>query len=431
MVKRIQLKEKNFVMHHFQYKDNELYAEDVAVKEIVAKVGSPVYIYSQATLERHFKVMDEALAAVPHTICYSVKANSNLAILKNFVNLGGGLDIVSGGELFRALKAGVDPRKVVYSGVGKKDDEIEYALTNDILMFNVESEQELDRINEIAGHLGRKAGIAIRVNPDVDPETHPYISTGLRKAKFGINIERSLAQYQRANEMKNLEILGIDCHIGSQLTKVAPFVDAIKKLKRLIVGLNEMGINISYFDMGGGLGIRYSEEEPPLPAAYGQAIALETKGLGLHLLVEPGRNLVGNAGILVGKCLYTKKGEENNFVIIDVAMNDLARPSLYGSYHGVQAVSMDQGGTIVADIVGPICESGDFLAKDREIPNFKQGDLVAFMSAGAYGFSMSSNYNSRPRVAEVMVKGDRLEVIRERETWDDLIRGERFPSFLD
>ena len=417
-------------MHHFQYKGDELFAEDVAVKNIVAKVGSPVYIYSQATLERHFKVMDEAFAAVPHTICYSVKANSNLAVLKSFINLGGGVDIVSGGELFRALKAGVDPRKVVYSGVGKKDDEIEYALTTDILMFNVESEQELDRINEIAGRLGKRAGIAIRVNPDVDPETHPYISTGLKKAKFGINIERSLAQYQRAKAMKNLEILGIDCHIGSQLTKVAPFVDAITKLKRLIAGLNEMGINIAYFDLGGGLGIRYGEEEPPLPEEYGRAVVEETKGLGLHLLFEPGRNLVGNAGILVGKCLFTKKGEEKSFVITDAAMNDLARPSLYGSYHGVQAVRKDQDGTVVADIVGPICESGDFLAKDREIPNFRQGDLVAFMSAGAYGFSMSSNYNSRPRVAEVMVKGDKFEVIRERETWDDLIRGEKIPSFL-
>jgi diaminopimelate decarboxylase len=417
-------------MHHFQYKGEELFAEDIAVKNIVAKVGSPVYIYSQATLERHFKAMDVAFAAIPHTLCYSVKANSNLAVLKTFINLGGGVDIVSGGELFRALKAGVNPRKVVYSGVGKKDDEIEYALTTDILMFNVESEQELDRINEIAGRLGKRAGIAIRVNPDVDPETHPYISTGLKQAKFGVNIERSLAQYQRAKEMKNLEILGIDCHIGSQLTKVAPFVDAIGKLKRLISSLNEIGIKLTYFDLGGGLGIRYGEEEPPLPAEYGQAVTEETKALGLHLLFEPGRNLVGNAGILVGKCLYTKIGEEKSFVIIDAAMNDLARPSLYGSYHGVQAVRKDQEGTIVADIVGPICESGDFLAKDREIPNFRQGDLVAFMSAGAYGFSMSSNYNSRPRVAEVMVRGDGFEVIRERETLDDLIRGEKIPSFL-
>lgn len=417
-------------MHHFHYKGNELHAEDVAIKEIVAKVGSPVYIYSRATLERHFTAMDEAFAELPHTICFSVKANSNLSVLKTFIKLGGGVDIVSGGELFRALKAGVEPQKVVYSGVGKRDEEIEYALNTGILMFNVESEQELDRINMIAGRLGKRAGIAIRVNPDVDPQTHPYITTGLKQAKFGINIERSLAQYSRAKEMENLRILGVDCHIGSQLTKISPFVDAIVKLKRLITRLREMGIDLRYFDLGGGLGIRYGEEEPPLPMEYGKAVVEETKDLGLHLLFEPGRNLVGNAGILAGRCLYTKKGEEKNFVIVDAAMNDLARPSLYGSYHGVQAVTREQDGNIVADIVGPICESGDFLAKDREVPNFRQGDLIAFMSAGAYGFTMSSNYNTRPRVAEVMVDGDRFEVVRDRETWEDLIRGERIPSFL-
>jgi len=417
-------------MHHFQYKGIELYAEEVAVREIAEKVGTPVYIYSHATLERHYRAMDEAFAAVPHTICYSMKANSNLAVLKTFFNLGGGVDIVSGGELYRALAAGVEPQKVVYSGVGKKDDEIEYALNTGILMFNVESEEELDRIDQVAGRLGKKAGIAIRVNPDVDPETHPYITTGLKKAKFGINIERSLEQYKRAARMSNLDVIGIDCHIGSQLTKVTPFVDTIKKLKRLIEGLKESGITLRYFDLGGGLGITYSDEAPPLPTEYGSAITAETKDLGLHLLFEPGRNLVGNAGIMVGKCLYTKRGEEKNFVIVDAAMNDLARPSLYGSYHGVQAVRKDQDGVIVADIVGPICESGDFLAKDREMPAFRQGDLLAFMSAGAYGFAMSSNYNSRPRAAEVMVKGDAYQVVREREKVEDLVRGEKLPSFL-
>jgi len=417
-------------MHHFQYKGDELYAEEVAIKDIVAAVGSPVYIYSQATLERHFKAMDNAFASAPHTICYSVKANSNLAVLKTFINLGGGVDIVSGGELFRALTAGVDPKKVVYSGVGKRDDEIVYALESGILMFNVESEMELDRINQVAGRVGKKAGIAIRVNPDVDPETHPYITTGLKKAKFGINIERALAQYARAKDMANLEILGIDCHIGSQLTKVSPFVDAIKKLKRLLVGVKDMGIEMKYLDLGGGLGIQYNDELPPLPADYGSSIMAETKDLGLHLLFEPGRNLVGNAGILVGTCLYTKKGEEKNFVIVDAGMNDLARPALYGSFHGVMPVRKDQDGSIEGDIVGPICESGDFLVKDREFPNFRQGDQIAFMSAGAYGFTMSSNYNSRPRVSEVMVKGDKFEVIRSRETVEDLIRGERIPSFL-
>ena len=417
-------------MHHFQYKGDELFAEGVAVKDIVAAVGSPVYIYSQATLERHFKAMDDAFASTAHTICYSVKANSNLAVLKTFINLGGGVDIVSGGELYRALAAGVDPKKVVYSGVGKRDDEIAYALETGILLFNVESEQELDRINQVAGRIGKKAGIAIRVNPDVDPETHPYITTGLKTAKFGINIERALEQYGRAKEMANLDILGIDCHIGSQLTKVSPFVDAIKKLKRLLNGVRDMGIDMKYLDLGGGLGIQYNDEEPPLPADYGTSILDETRDLGLHLLFEPGRNLVGNAGILVGKCLFTKKGEEKNFVIVDAGMNDLARPALYGSFHGVQAVKKDQDGVIEGDIVGPICESGDFLVKDREFPNFRQGDLIAFMSAGAYGFTMSSNYNSRPRVAEVMVKGDSFEIIRDREKLEDLIKGERIPSFL-
>lgn len=417
-------------MHHFQYRGQELYAEDVAIKDIVAKVGSPVYIYSQATLERHFKAMDEAFASVPHTICYSVKANSNLAVVKNFINLGGGVDIVSGGELYRALKAGVDPQKVVYSGVGKKDDEIEYALNTGILMFNVESEQELTRISEIASRMGKKAGIAIRVNPDVDPQTHPYITTGLKNAKFGITIERAIEEYRRAKDLPGIEILGIDCHIGSQLTKVTPFVDAIKKLKNVINTLKGMGISLKYFDLGGGLGIQYNDEAPPLPADYGTEILAETKDLGLHLLFEPGRNLVGNAGILVATCLYTKQRDEKNFIMIDAGMNDLARPALYGSYHGVKPVVNDQDGVIVADIVGPICESGDFLVKDREVPMFKQGDMMAFMSAGAYGFAMSSSYNSRPRVAEVMVKGDKFEVVRERETVEDLIKGEKVPAFL-
>ena len=417
-------------MHHFQYKGNELYAEDVAIRDIVAKVGSPVYIYSQATLERHFRAFDEAFAGTAHTICYSVKANSNLAVLKNFIKLGGGVDIVSGGELYRALQAGVDPQKVVYSGVGKRDDEIEYALTTGILMFNVESEQELTRISEIASRMGKKAGIAIRVNPDVDPQTHPYITTGLKNAKFGITIERAIEEYRRAKGLPGIEILGIDCHIGSQLTKVAPFVDSIKKLKKVIATLREMGINPRYFDLGGGLGIIYNQEEPPLPADYGKEIVAETKELGMHLVFEPGRNLVGNAGILVARCLYTKQRDEKSFIMIDAGMNDLARPALYGSFHGVQPVVKDQDGLIVADIVGPICESGDFLVKDREVPMFKQGDLMAFMSAGAYGFAMSSSYNSRPRVAEVMVKGGAFEVVRERETVEELIKGERIPSFL-
>lgn len=417
-------------MHYFQYKGHELFAEEVSLRDIVAQVGSPVYVYSQATLERHFKAFDAAFAGAPHTICYSVKANSNLAILKTFIRMGGGVDIVSGGELYRALQAGVDPRKVVYSGVGKRDDEIEYALNTGILMFNVESEQEIDRLNEIAGRLGKKAGIALRVNPDVDPQTHPYITTGLKKAKFGITIERAIEEYKRARAMKHLDILGIDCHIGSQLTKVEPFVDSIKKLKRLIGELKALDINLKYLDIGGGLGIQYDAEEPPLPADYGSAITAETKDLGLHLIFEPGRNLVGNAGILVAKCLYTKERDEKNFIIIDAGMNDLARPALYGSFHGVQPVVKDQDGLVVADIVGPICETGDFLVKERNVPMFKQGDLMAFMSAGAYGFTMSSNYNTRPRVAEVLVNGDKFAVVREREKVEDLLYGESIPAWL-
>ncbi len=417
-------------MHYFQYKGNELHAEEVPVAEIVAAVGSPVYIYSQATFERHFKAFDEAFAQAPHTICYSVKANSNLAVLKMLGKLGGGVDIVSGGELFRALKAGIDPKKIVYSGVGKRDDEIEYALNSDILMFNVESEQEIDRINEVAGRIGKKAGIAIRVNPNVDPQTHPYITTGLKKAKFGITMENAIAEYQRASQMPNLEILGIDCHIGSQLTKVEPFVDSIKKLKELIAELRAAGIALRYLDLGGGLGIQYDAEAPPLPADYGSAIRAETKDLGLHLIFEPGRNIAGNAGILAAKCLFTKERDDKHFIIIDAGMNDLARPALYGSFHGVQPVVKDQDGLVGADIVGPICETGDFLVKERQVPMFKQGDLMAFMSAGAYGFTMSSNYNSRPRVAEVMVSGDKFAVIRERETLDDLVRGETIPDWI-
>jgi len=417
-------------MNHFQYKGTELYAEEVSLKDIAARVGTPFYVYSHATLTRHFKAFDEAFAGVPHTICYSVKANSTQSVLRTFINLGGGVDIVSGGELYRSVKAGVNPQKVVYSGVGKKDDEIEYALNTGILMFNVESEQELTRISEIASRMGKRAGIAIRVNPDVDPGTHPYITTGLKNAKFGITIERALAEYARATTLPGIDVIGIDMHIGSQLTTVTPFVDAIEKLKVMIAKLRSQGIDLTYFDCGGGLGIQYNAEEPPLPADYGREIVAATQELGMHLVFEPGRNLVGNAGILVSKTLYTKSRDDKHFIMIDAGMNDLARPALYDSFHGVQAVNKDQDGMIVADIVGPICESGDFLVKGREVPMFKQGDLVAFMSAGAYGFAMSSSYNSRPRVAEVMVKGDKFEIIRERETIEDLIRGEKIAYFL-
>jgi diaminopimelate decarboxylase len=369
-----------------------------------------------------------AFASVPHLVCYSIKANSNLAVLKTFVNLGAGFDMVSGGELFRAQQVGCDPRKIVYSGVGKTEPEIEAALNANILMFNVESPQELETIDRVAGRLGKKAGIAIRVNPDVDPQTHPYISTGMKKAKFGINISQALEDYRRAAAMPNLEVIGVDCHIGSQLTKLSPFVDAIKKVRELVEALQQEGFAIKYLDLGGGLGITYDDEEPPTPADYAEVVIEATKGLNVTLIFEPGRMMVGNAGILAAKVLYIKEGEAKNFVIVDAAMNDLARPALYGSYQGIEPVDRSTKERMVADVVGPICESGDFLAQDREIPVFKQGDLLAVTSAGAYGFTMASNYNSRPRTPEVMVKGDQVLVIRQRETYDDLIKGENIPE---
>ena len=413
-------------MHFFDYRGRSFYAEGVPVEKIIKEVGTPVYIYSQKTLRRHYNVYDEAFAGVPHLICYSIKANSNISILKTFAEEGSGFDIVSGGELFRALKAGADPGKIVFSGVGKRDDEIEYALKSRILMFNVESPQELRAIDRIAGRQRKKAGVAIRVNPDVDPKTHPYISTGLKKNKFGIESAEALREYVYARKnLRNVLPIGIDCHIGSQITKIGPFVDALKKVTELLKKLRSQGVDIKYLDMGGGLGITYDTEEPPHPSRYGQAIIKGTKGLSVTLVFEPGRSMVGNAGILATSVVYTKKGTKKNFVIVDAGMNDLARPSLYGSFHAIKAVKKNGRRGMVADVVGPICESGDFLAKDRELPGVQPGDSLAVMSAGAYGFSMSSNYNPRPRAAEVMVSGRDFHVIRKRESLDDLIKGEK------
>jgi len=417
-------------MHFFDYKGDKFHAEDTPVEKIAKMAGTPCYIYSHKTLIRHYHAFDEAFASVPHLICYSVKANSNIAILKTFIKEGSGVDIVSGGELYRALKAGVNPEKVVYSGVGKREDEIEYALKTGMLMFNVESPEELRAIDRIAKRLKKKAGIAIRVNPDVDPKTHPYISTGLKKNKFGIETSRAIQEYVYAkNNLKNVIPIGVDCHIGSQITQISPFADALKKTKELIAKLRSEGIDVKYLDIGGGLGITYDKEAPPHPSKYGQAVIDGTRGLGITLIFEPGRVMVGNAGILVTKVLYTKKGTEKNFIIVDAAMNDLARPSLYGSYHAIKPVNKDDSAKeIIADVVGPVCESSDFFAKDREFPDFKSGDLMAIMSGGAYGFSMSSNYNSRLRAAEVMVKGNKFHIIRERESYKDLIKGEKIPK---
>ena len=418
-------------MHDFQYKKDELYCEEIPISAIADSVGTPFYLYSHNTLLNHFKVFDSAFSSVQHLVCFSVKANSNIAVLKTLINQGGGVDIVSGGELFRALMAGADPKKIVYSGVGKRVDEIEFALQTDILMFNIESTQELKVIDSVAGKLGNRARISFRINPDIDPKTHPYISTGLKKNKFGINIKKSLEEYRHAKRLKHIDIVGVDCHIGSQITDVAPFIDALKRIKELVVELQKEGININYLDLGGGLGITYDEETPPHPNIYAQAIIKEVSNLNCMLILEPGRVIVGNAGILVTKALYTKKSEDKNFVIVDAGMNDLSRPTLYGSFHGIQPVKLMKRSEFVADLVGPICESGDFLARDRKMPQFERGDLVAIMSAGAYGFTMSSNYNSRPRVPEVMVAGDEFYIIREREEYDDLIKGESIPEFLN
>ncbi|MCX7634930.1 MAG: diaminopimelate decarboxylase [Syntrophales bacterium] len=417
-------------MHDFHYVNGELYCEEVPLAKIAAAVGTPFYLYSHATLTRHFRVFDGSFGDVPHITSFAVKANSNIAILSLFAREGGGADIVSGGELYRALKAGVEPAKIVYSGVGKRIDEIEDALNAGILMFNVESFQELEVIDGCAGTMGKKAAIALRVNPDVDPETHPYISTGLKENKFGIDVHKSLEAYRLAKKLKHLDIMGVSCHIGSQLTKLSPFIDALERLKRLIHLLAAEGIHIRYLDLGGGLGITYDEETPPHPSQYARAIIDAARDLELTFIFEPGRVIVGNAGILVTKVLYTKENDGKHFVIVDAGMNDLVRPSLYKSFHAIQPVVKNRRKAIVADVVGPICESGDYLAKGRKLPRFERGELMAVMSAGAYGFTMSSNYNSRPRAAEVMVKGDRFDIIRKRETYADIVAGESVPSYL-
>jgi len=417
-------------MHFFEYRNHQLQCEGIPIRQIAEKVGTPFYLYSYQTLVRHFTVFDEAFKGIPHLICYSAKANSNLSLLRLFVNLGGGVDIVSGGELYRALKGGADPQKIVFSGVGKREDEIEYALQTGILMFNVESSQELQAINEVAGRIGNKAPISIRVNPDIDPKTHPYISTGLKQNKFGIDVLRAPMAYRLASQLPNLKILGIDCHIGSQLVEVEPFIEALKKLKQMVENLRKEGIEIQYLDLGGGLGITYEDEEPPHPIEYASTILDEIRGFGCTLILEPGRVIVGNAGILVSKVLYTKENEEKRFVIVDAGMNDLIRPSYYGAYHQILPVKEEAREEIVADVVGPICESSDFLAKGRKLPSLRSGELIAVMSVGAYGFCMSTNYNSRPRITEVLVRDDQMFVIRQRENYEDLIRGEEIPEFL-
>ncbi len=417
-------------MHHFHYQGEELYCENVPLRRIAREMGTPCYVYSRATLQHHFTVFDDAFQGMPHLTCYSVKANANRAVLGLFAALGGGADIVSGGELFRARQAGIPADRIVYSGVGKTRAEIDYALRENILMFNIESAQELEALNHQAVALGLRARIALRVNPDVDPKTHPYISTGLKKNKFGIDVEQALLAYVHARDLPHIDVIGIDCHIGSQLTEIPPFIEALERLKLLVERLEQIGIRIQYVDIGGGLGIPYREETPPHPREYAQAVIERLKHLPFTLILEPGRVLVGNAGALLTEVLYTKNTPNKEFIIVDAGMNDLIRPSLYGAYHDIQPVVRNQRESRVVDVVGPICESSDFIARDRSLPAALPGEFLAVMSAGAYGYCMASNYNSRTRAAEVLVNGDEYHVTRERETWDDLVRGESMPQFI-
>lgn len=411
-------------MDYFNYQEGRLCAEQVDLAAVAEQFSTPTYVYSRATIERHWRAFDAALAGVDHLVCYAVKANSNLAVLNLMARLGSGFDIVSVGELERVFAAGGDPAKIVFSGVGKRAEEIQRALEAGIHCFNVESESELDRINAVAQMMGVKAPISLRVNPDVDAKTHPYISTGLKQNKFGIAIERALDVYLRAADMDHLEVVGVDCHIGSQLTDVAPFVDALDRVLKLVDDLYMKGVALSHIDLGGGLGITYREETPPLPGDYVAPLLDKLAGRDLKVLIEPGRAIVGNAGVLLTKVEYLKHHEEKNFAIVDAAMNDLMRPALYQAWQAIIPVlPRKEEPEQVYDVVGPVCETGDFLGKERSLA-IHEGDLLAVRSSGAYGFSMSSNYNTRPRAAEVMVDGNQAYVVRERETVSQLYNGE-------
>ena len=408
-------------MHFFPYAGGRLHCEDVALDEIARDVGTPVYVYSEAAMRRQVQLFSEAFQKVPHLICYAVKANSNLSVIRRLAEWGAGFEVVSGGELFRVLRAGGSGGKVVFDGPGKTIGEIRSALEADILFFNVESAAEADLIVETARETGKRARVSLRTNPDVDPGTHPYISTGMREHKFGIALEEAHELYLRLRERPEIEVVGVTCHIGSQITQLEPYRDAIESLRGFVTTLRGEGISLRYLDFGGGLGIAYNGEEPPSASRYAELVIGATKDLGLTLVLEPGRIIVGNAGTLVTRVTFIKDQGSKRFIIVDAGMNDLMRPALYGSHHQVWSVSQ-KASTQVADIVGPICESSDFIARNRELPAFEPGDLAAVMSTGAYGFSLSSNYNSRPRVAEVLVSGSKYEVIRRRETYEDLIR---------
>jgi len=411
-------------MDHFNYINGELHAENVALRDIANEVGTPCYVYSRATLERHWHAFDQSLGEHPHLICYAVKANSNLGLINLLARLGSGFDVVSQGELARVLAANGVPQKTVFSGVGKSIDDIEYALTHNILCINVESVDELHRVNQIAKRLNQTAPIALRVNPDVDANTHPYISTGLTENKFGIDIKTAVDIYALANSLPHIKIQGIACHIGSQLTTLSPFLDALDRVLNLLHTLKKKGIHISHLDLGGGLGINYRDETPPSPATYAKALVAKLNGESVHIHLEPGRAIAGNAGILLTSVEYLKSNDVKNFAIVDAAMNDLLRPTLYGAWQNIIPVTEQQSGESKKfDVVGPICETGDFLGKDRLL-NLKQNDLLAVRSSGAYGFVMSSNYNTRPRAAEVIVDQNSFHIVRQRESFADMIKGE-------
>jgi diaminopimelate decarboxylase len=412
-------------MQTFEYRNGQLYAEDVALATIAERVGTPCYVYSRAHIEAQWRAFDAGFGRRDHLVCYAVKANSNLAVLNVLARLGSGFDIVSEGELERVLAAGGDPNKIVFSGVGKKEHEMRRALEAGIHCFNVESEGELERLNRMAGEVGRHAPISLRVNPDVDARTHPYISTGLKENKFGIPMEQALRVYRHAAGLPHLRIVGVDCHIGSQLTELTPFADAVARVLRLVDSLQQEGIALHHLDLGGGLGIRYRDETPPPPKAYIEALLKHLRGLDdqyrhLQILIEPGRAIVGNAGVLLTKVEYLKHSDARNFAIVDAAMNDLMRPALYDAWQEIVPVRAGKTPAQTYDVVGPVCESGDFLGRDRALA-IAAGDLLAVRSAGAYGSSMSSNYNTRPRAAEVMVDGAAFHVVRRRETIEELL----------
>ncbi len=418
-------------MDEFHREGDDLFCESVPLAEVARSAGTPVYIYSHAALERAYRELDDAFsgAGLDHLVCYAVKANGNMAVLRALASFGAGADVVSGGELYRAMRAGFDPKKVVFAGVGKTENELTAGLGERILMFNVESVSELEHLNRLAAMHGKHARVALRVNPDVDAGSHPHLSTGLGHSKFGIPVEEAAALAERMGEYRCVDLIGIHQHIGSQLLKVSPYVESVEKTATLVEELKSRGFDIRYFNIGGGLGIRYLDEETPTPKDLVDALRPALAATGTKILCEMGRYIAGNAGVLLTSVLYRKRSGEKSFIVADAGMNDLLRPSLYDAHHDIQPVK-DDIGTARADLVGPVCESGDYLAKDRELPDAREGDVLAVMGAGAYGFAMASNYNSRPRPAEVLVRGDRWAVVREREHYSDLIKGEIVPAFL-